>query len=453
MKTLSSKAATADVPGRQYRIWPYSLAGLVVVVLFFGSLVAWSMTAEISGAVIAPGKLAVESNRKTVEHLDGGIVGDILVREGDRVAAGALLVRLDDTVERANLAVLDIQLTELSARGARLRAELSQSEAIAFAPELLAKTSRPEVLEIVNGERELFRARKASRDGQRRILEQRIASFHDQVKGLEAQHRARSRQISLAEQELAVIERLQKKDLAPITRVLELKSRIQMIAALRAEHATDMARAENAIGEIELQIGGNQQRFLEGVTDELQAAQTSLLDLSERHVAAAARLSRLDILAPRSGIILGLKVHTIGGVIRPGEPILDIVPETDDLILEAQVQPKDIDKVRAGLRSKIRLSAFDQQTTPEIQGTLQSISADRLEDPSRGTSYFVARIRIEPDEVRKLGDLELLPGMPAEVFIQTGERLAISYFLKPLLDNLTRAFKGRLSAGPSAVVN
>ena len=442
MKALIIQPSVPPIESyREDNAKPYVALGLMVVLLLFGGLIAWSLTASIGGAVIAPGTVAVESNRKSVEHLEGGIVGALLVREGDRVEAGQLLLRLDDTVERASLAVLDDQLVELRARSARLRAELHDEQTIDFGPALQARRGELKAQQLLEAETDLFQARKASRESRREVLEQRVAGFQDQIAGLARQQDARSRQIALTEQELVGVEKLHVKGHAPLTRVLELKGRLQQFAALQAEHATDIAIASNSIGETRLRMSGDNQAFLESVSTELRDVQASILNLAERHSAAQARLSRLDISAPQSGIVLGLTAHTIGGVVRPGEPIMEIVPADDALVLEARVQPTDVDKVRAGLRSKIRLSAFDQQTTPEINGTLESISADRLEDPRRGEAYFLARIRIVEDETNKLDGLELVPGMPAEVFIETGERLAISYLLKPLLDNVTRAFK------------
>ncbi len=442
MKALIIQPSESRIePYREDSARPYAALGFLVVLLLFGGLIAWSLTASIGGAVIAPGTVAVESNRKSVEHLEGGIVGALLVREGDKVEAGQLLLRLDDTVERASLAVLDDQLVELRARSARLRAELHDQGVIDFGAALLECQSEPKVRQLLAAETDLFQARKASRESRSEVLEQRIAGFKGQIAGLERQQDARSRQIALTEQELAGVEKLHVRGHAPLTRVLELKGRLQQFAALQAEHATDIAIATNSIGETLLRMNEDKQAFSESVSTELRDVQASILNLAERHGAAQARLSRLDISAPQSGIVLGLTTHTIGGVVRAGEPIMEIVPADDALVLEARVQPTDVDKVRAGLRSKIRLSAFDQQTTPEVFGTLESISADRLEDARLGEPYFLARIRIEENETSKLEGLKLVPGMPAEVFIETGERLAISYLLKPLLDNVTRAFK------------
>ena len=419
---------------------PFILAGLVVVIGLFGGLLAWSATATIDGAVVAPGTVVVDSNRKAVQHLDGGIIGAILVREDDSVAAGQVLLRLDDTIERAELAIVVDQLHELMARQARLRAEVDGSETVAFDAALLALGGEAKVRGILDGQLELFRAGKAAREGRRRILEQRIANFRDQIAGLKAQRAARSRQMKLIRQELAGVERLHEKGHAPLTRVLELKRQLSRIEAQSAEHSTDIARATNSIGEVGLQKIQIDQDFREEVTEQLRDVQARIQGLVERRVAAEARLARIEVRAPQSGRVLALKAHTVGGVIRAGETVMEIVPDDDALVLQARVLPQDVDKLRSGQSSRIRLSAFDQQTTPEVLGTLESLSADQLED-SRGGTYFVARIRIDDAELARLGDLELVPGMPAEVFIRTGERLAISYLLKPLLESFARAFK------------
>ncbi|MCG8544083.1 MAG: HlyD family type I secretion periplasmic adaptor subunit [Alphaproteobacteria bacterium] len=420
---------------------PYIVAGLLLVVLLLGGLFAWSATAKIDGAVVAPGTVVVESNRKPVQHLEGGVIGAVFVREGDAVDAGQVLIRLNDTIERANLAVVVDQLHALMARHARLRAEIDGADAIAFAAELLTLRDNANVRDTLDGQAELFRARRAARNGQHRIFEQQIANFRDQIDGLKAQRAARSRQMHLIRQELAGVGKLYKKGHAPVTRILELKRQLSRIEAQRAEHTTDIARATNSIGEVRLRQIQAGQDFRETVTTELRDVQARLQTLVERRVAAEARLARIEITAPQSGTVLALKAHAVGGVIQAGETILEIVPGDDELLVQTQVLPKDVDKVQVGQRSRIRLSALDLQVTPEIFGTLESVSADRLEDPRGGAGYFVTRIRIDDAELAKLGNLELVPGMPAEVFIQTGERLAISYLLKPLLESVTRAFK------------
>lgn len=428
-------------PTRHENATPYILCGLAIVTLLIGGLFTWSVTATIDGAVIAPGTVVVESSRKAVQHVEGGVIGEIFVREGDAVEAGQLLIRLDDRIERANLAVIVDQLHELMARRARLRAEVDGDQALEYEDALLDLRTASKVRAVLDGQLELFAARKAARDGQRRILQQRIASFRDQIAGLKDQRAARSRQIRLIREELAGVEQLNKKGLAPVTRVLELKRQLTRIEAESAEHTTDIARATNSISEVQLQMIQVERTFKEEAARELRDVHARVQGLVERRVAAETRLARIDIAAPQSGTVLALKAHTIGGVIRAGETIMEIVPGDDDLILQAQVQPRDVNKVKPGQTARIRLTAFDPQTTPEVFGTLLAMSADRLEDSRRDTPYFVARIRIEDGELARLGDVELLPGMPAEVFIRTGEKVAIGYLLKPLLDTFARAFK------------
>ena len=430
----TATAARKDNSGR------YIVGGLALVVLLLGGLIGWAVTARIDGAVIAPGTVVVDSNRKTVAHLDGGIVGEILVREGERVIAGQRLIRLDDTLERAGLAIIVDQLHALTARRDRLNAELVEAEGIDFDAALLAAES-PKVREILDGQTALFEARRAARGGERKILTQRIAGLRRQIEGLKAQRAARGRQIALIKRELAGVQTLHDKGYSPLTRVLELEREAARIEAQRAEHGTEIARASNAIGEVELQIAQAAQDMREAVTAELRDAEARILNLTERRVAAETRLARIDIAAPQAGVVLGMTAHTIGGVIQAGAPIMQIVPHDDELVLRAQVSPQDVDKLRPGLASTIRFPAFDQQTTPAITGRLEGVSADRIDDAQRRVSYFAARIRIDEAERAKLGGLTLLPGMPAEVFIQTGERQVLSYLLKPLLDHMARALR------------
>ena len=420
----------------------YIFLGLAIVILLFGGLIAWSITAKISGAVIASGTVAVESKRKSVEHLDGGLVGAIFVQDGDRVEAGQVLLRLDDTIDRANSVILRGQLDELMARQARLEAELARNEIIAFPAVLLSRANRPEVADILQGQADLLAARSTARQGEHRLMEQRIANFRQQIKGFDAQNAAKGRQLSLIRKELEGVETLYKQGHAPITRLLALQRDAAEIESERAELTSGKASAANQIGEVELRMIQAEHDLREEVTAELRSIQTQIYSLTEQQVAAEERLKRIEIRAPQAGTVFASKVHTLGGVVEAGEVVMEIVPEGDDLILEAKVPVQDVDKVAAGQGSRVRLTAFDQQTTPEMTGKVETVSADSVYDDLRGTSFYLARIRLAEGELAKLEEeLELVPGMPAEIFIQTGERPAIAYFVKPLIDNFTRAFR------------
>ena len=420
---------------------PYLALGLLLVLLLVGGLGAWALSARLNGAVIATGKLAVQSSHKTVQHLEGGIVGEIFVKEGDLVERGQLLVRLDDTLDRAGHGILTGQLDELQARAARLTAERDGAAEIAFPEPLLARAAEPTVAKSLRGEQALFAARRATRDGAAKLLKQRIARFEEEIAGLAAQARSKKRQIDLLEKELAGLRKLYEKGYAPITRILALERQAEALAGERAAHRADIARARNGIGETELQLAQAENDHREAVTSELRTLEAEIFGLIERKAAVEARLARVEIRAAESGRVLNMTAKTVGGVIRAGDPILDIVPQGEELVVEAQIPVADIDKVARGLPSVVRLSALDQANTPEVAGIVESVSADRVLDERSNQPHFLARIRLSAAESR-LGDgLDLVPGMPAEVFIQTGERQALSYFLKPLTDRLARSFK------------
>jgi HlyD family type I secretion membrane fusion protein len=420
---------------------PYILFGFVVVLSVFGGLGAWAALAPLSGAVIAPGVVVVDSNQKTVQHLEGGIVSEILVRDGDWVAQGALLVRLDDTRAAANLAILDGQLHVLRAREARLLAERDLKEALAFPADLLQLKDRADVLEILNGEQDQLEARRATLAGEMAILGERAGQFREEIGGIEIQVEAKTRQMSLIGQELGGLRQLYEKGYAPLTRILALEREAERLRGERGEHKAEIARTKGSIGEAELQIVQLGKTFREEVVAELRDTQTQIFDLSQRRVAAADDVRRVEVRAPIGGIVMGLGVHTLGGVVSPGEPILYIVPSNDTLVIEAQVATSDIDKVAPGLTSVIRLSAFNLRSTPELLGEVATVSPDRFVDEATGHQYYKARVTIDESELAKLDGLALLPGMPAEVFINTGERKALSYFVKPFTDSLARTFR------------
>lgn len=424
-----------------YRLKPVIFVGGCLIVLLFGGFGSWAAIASIAGAVVASGVVTVDSNRKTVQHLEGGIVSELLVRDGDEVQKGQLLVRLDDTRASANLGIIASQLDTFEARLSRLLAESNSSVKILFSEGLLLRRDDKAVQDILERQEALFQARQASLKGQVSLLEQRIAQFKEQIRGLEAQEKSKAKQRELLVQELTGIRKLYEKGHAPITRVLELERAAEAMKGERGHHIASIAQAEKGIGETELEILQIQKTFREEVEAELIDVQSEVFNLQEQKVAALDEHNRIEVRAPRAGKVVGMNVHTVGGVVSAGQAILDIVPKEDKLIVEARVEPQHVDKVLIGLSANVRLSAFDMRTTPEVTGHVIAVSADRFTDEATGLSYYLARVEIPEEELEKLGGLALLPGMPAEVFILTGDRTALSYLVKPLSDSIMRAFR------------
>ena len=436
--TMIDATSVTDVPVRESSLG-YIVLGLSIIVVLLGGLGAWALTAQLNGAIVASGRLTVESNRKTVQHLDGGIVRKILVKDGDVVAPGQLLVSLDSTIDQATFDATVVKLDELGARAARLIAERDGMPSIDFPEEMVARAHEPSVVKVMQGERDLFEARRSSAAGTERLLQQRVDGFDQQIVGLEGQIASKGRQVELVMEEHKNLKVLYDKGYATLTRLLALQRQAEQLLGERAAHGSDIATVKNSIAETELELGQIKRDFQEIVTAELRTVEAEIFGLQERRIAAEERLKRAGIVASHAGVVLDLAVHTVGGVITPGQPILDIVPDTDELLVEAQIATSDIDKVSLGQASVVRLSAFSQDETPEIEGTVRSVSADRLIDEVTGQPYYVARIDIAGQQLSS-GGIELVPGMPAEVFIETGDRTAISYFVKPLTDRLAKTF-------------
>lgn len=432
---------TEALPRMTANAKPYILFGLVIVFIMFGGLGTWAAIAQLSGAVIAPGVIAGSLKRQTVQHLEGGIVSELLVRDHDTVAAGQLLIRLDNTRARATLGIIDGRLDELRAQVARLRAERDGLKDLVLPATLQERIAEPAVSEIVGGQIELFKARRSALEGETDILTQRVSQLGDQTLGLEAQKTARERQSELIGEELEGLEQLFRQGYAPRTRVLELQRAAERLRGEVGEFASEIARTGTQIGETRLQIIQLQRDSVELAVEQLREARAQIFDLEQRRAAALDELKRLDIFAPKAGAVVGLDVHTLGGVIAPGQPLMDIVPEEDELVVEAQIAPQDIDKIAGGLAAVVRLSAFNLRTTPELNGTVFTVSADRLIDPASGLPYYSVGVYIPDSEMARLDGLSLMPGMPAEVFIMTGERSALSYLVKPLTDSLAHVFR------------
>ena len=414
--------------------------GLIVLLLAFG-VGGWAATTQIAGALIAQGSVVVDSNVKKVQHPTGGVVGKLNVQDGDRVKAGDILVQLDDTITRANLAIVTKGLDELAARKARLEAERDGAESVAFPPALLARASEPSVAVALTNERKLFELRRSARLGQKAQLNQRITQLQDEIRGLTAQQEAKAREITLIGKELEGVRELWKNNLVQITRMTALERDAARLEGERGQLMAAVAQAKGKISETELQVIQIDQDLSSEVAKDMREVDAKSGEYVERKVAAEDQLKRIDIRAPQDGVVLESKVHTVGGVIPAGDAIMLIVPETDNLMVEAKVNPHEIDQVQVGQMAVLRFSAFNLRTTPEINGTVTRVSADTTTDQRTGQNYYTTRIAMTKKEIARLGDVKLIPGMPVEAFVQTGERSVMSYLMKPLQDQFMRAFR------------
>jgi HlyD family secretion protein len=407
----------------------------------------WLALVPLAGAVVVPGNLVVQSNVKTIQHPTGGVVAEIKVHDGMHVDAGELLVRLDATQTKANLQMVNKQLDELRARIARLIAERDGLERPEIPSELAAKSDEDNVRSLLTSENSLFKARFNARKSQKDLLQSRVAQLSEEISGLDAQVDSKAKQLELIAGELNGVQDLYDKHLVPLTRLTTLQREAARIEGERGQLISAIAETKSKIGEAQLQIVRIDQDFRTDVVKELGETQGKEAELVERGVAAQDQLDRIEIRAPTSGVIHQLSAHTIGGVIRASDAIMEVVPDSDELLVETRLQPNDIDQVRLGQKAFVRFSAFNQRTTPQLTGTVSYVSAttshDQAGQGAQGTvqgSYFTVRVVLAEEERRRLGGLQLVPGMPAEVFMQTGSRTMMSYLFKPIADQMQRAF-------------
>ncbi|MGY4436199.1 HlyD family secretion protein [Bradyrhizobium sp. F1.13.1] len=422
----------------------YMIVGMIMFGLVTFGVGGWATTTQLSGAVIAQGVVVVDSSVKKVQHSTGGIVGELRVREGDRVNAGDILIRLDETQTLANATIVTNSLDELFARQSRLEAERDGEQPV-FPKALLdrAKESNSQASRAITAERKLFDLRRQARSGQKAQLQEKSAQLENEIKGLTGQTEAKQKEVDLIRQELEGVRSLWQKNLVPITRLNSLERDAARLEGERSQLAGMIAQSKGKIAEIGLQIIQIDQDLRTEVGKDLIETRSKLAELGERKTAAVDQLNRVDIRAPQSGRVHELNVHTVGGVISPGEQIMLIVPDADSLAVEVKIAPRDIDQVYLGQTATMRFAAFNQKTTPEIDGEVSMVSADITQDQRAGTSYYTGRVLLKPEELAKLGSAKLLPGMPVEVFIKTAGRTALSYLLKPLHDQAGRAFKER----------
>jgi HlyD family secretion protein len=417
------------------------VAAIVVVSVLVVGVGGWAATAVISGAVVASGSLVVDTNVKKVQHPTGGIVGELRVRDGDRVHAGDIVVRLDETVTRANLAIVTKGLGEMMARKARLESERDGLDTITFPAQLVADAGDPDRAAAMDSERKLFDLRKTARSGQKAQLKERTAQLGEEITGLAAQQNSKAKEIALIDRELAGVRELWKQNLVQLTRLTALEREAARLDGERGQLVAAAAQAKGKIAETALQILQIDQDLASDVAKELRDVDGKIGEFVERKVTAEDQLKRIDIRAPQDGSVFQLAVHTVGGVITAGDPIMLIVPEADNLSVEVKVNPQDIDQLQLNQKAILRFSAFNARTTPEIEGIVTRISADTSTDQRTGQTYYTVRISMPAEQIERLGNVKLLPGMPVEAFVQTGDRTMLSYLMKPLHDQVMRAFR------------
>jgi HlyD family secretion protein len=435
----SAEKASPSLAERSIR--RYLIAGVLLVVALVGGIGGIAARTELAGAVIAQGLFVVDSHVKKVQHQTGGIVGILKVRDGDVVSEGDLLARLDDTQTRANLSIVADRLDQLSARRARLLAERDDRDDIEFPADLRSGAGQSKIADLMASEKRLFDLRRTARSGQKAQLESRIDQLKKQAGGLLTQEQSKRREIELIESELVGLEGLWAKNLVSLERVTTERRASARLSGEAGQLVASQAEVQGKISETRLQILQIDQDMRSEVAKDLRDIESQTAELVERKVAAEDQLRRTDIRAPQTGVVHQLSVHTIGGVVGPGEPIMLIVPLFDTLRVQARITPQDIDQVQIGQIATLRLSAFNQRVTPELEGKVVEISPDLTEDQKSGASYYTARIEISPSELAKLGKLKIVPGMPAEAFIQTSSRSIMSYLIKPMHDQFERAFR------------
>ncbi|PTX58087.1 HlyD family secretion protein [Litoreibacter ponti] len=416
--------------------------GVLALVFLLGGFGIWAVQANIAGAIIAPGRIEVDQNRQVLQHPDGGVVAEVRVREGDRVERGQLLIKLDATRLRSELLIVEGQLFELIARAARLKAERDDLDEITVDPLLIkAADSRPQLQELIDGQQRLFKTRVSSAAQAVEQLEKRKAQIANQVDGVRAQQAALETQLALLEEELTAQQDLLDKGLAQASRVLALRREEARLRGTVGELTASTAESEGRITEIDLEIIRLQTQREEDAITQLRDLQYREFELREQRLSLQERLSRLDITAPVSGLIFGLSVFAERAVIQPAEALMFIVPQDRPLVITGEIEPIHVDEVFIGQDVTLRFATFDARTTPEVFGSISSISGDAFRNETTGRSFYRVEMTLKEGEMARLGGVELLPGMPVDGFIQTSERSPMSYLLKPLTDYFNRAFR------------
>lgn len=431
-----SEAVVKQLPPQSDR--GFQLVGFILFLIVFVGFGGWSVLAPLGSAAPAPGMLVVESERQVIQHLEGGILETLLVRQGDRVEAGQVLAELDVTQVRASLDVAESQLKSTEAQVARLRAERADLDVIDW-PSALLSSANPRVLDLMDEQRFLFEKRRRSLEGELSILKRRVEQLSSRIEGLESTQATRRELLESFQREYKTLSKLLNEGFVDETRVRDLERRIVEVRGEIQTIQSDMKSAEIQIGETELQIIQRRSVFDAEVQGQLAELQARRVELEEQVRVAEDRLQRSQIKAPAEGVVLTIEVTTEGGVIPAGQPFMTLVPNEDELIIEAQVNPVDVDRVNVGQPAEVQFSSFDANAMPKIFAEVLSVSADALADPNTGASYYLAKLNIPEAELPKLSGYDLVPGMPVNVLIQTGERTLWQYLTKPLAQGMSKA--------------
>ena len=411
------------------------MAGFLIILLGFGGLGAWAALAPLQSAALAPGVVKVSSGRKIIQHLEGGIVKEILVKEGQEVSAGQVLIRLDDTIPRTRVEMLRGRLDRLLIRAARLEAERSGADRVAIPEELEPRRDEPEVAQLLAGEERVFRSRRDLLRGQTDVYRQRSQQAEEKITGLQDQMKSVRTQLNYIRKEIKAATQLLEKGIYEKPKYYALKRTEARLSGQLGAYRSKIAETRELIIENQLRVIELEKRTQKEINAQLQKARTDIFDLRDQLRVASDTLARTEIVAPEAGTVVGLQVHTINGVIKKGASILGIVPRDDRLIIEARVRIEDIDVVHRGLEAEVRLTAFNMRTTPTLPGKVTRVSADRFEDPRTGMAYYLAEVAIDPGHTN---DLELFPGMSAQVYLVTGKRTTMEYLLKPIQDSIRK---------------
>ncbi len=418
----------------------FALAGYGLIFLTFGVMGLWAAIAKVDKAVVAGGWVSVETNKKTVQHLEGGIVKEILVKEGQHVNKDQPLVRLESTQARANSDLLSNQLMAALALEARLLAERDNKPKIDWPQEFRDYQKSPFLTSLVEDEDRQFLERRETLNGQINILESKRRQLKTEIEGIAIEKKATEKQVDYINQELVGLRALLKKQLVPANRVLTMERERTRLEGIIGKSITDTAKAETSVNEMGIQIEQIKQKFREEVATNLLDIRTKLSDFRQKHIVASDVLRRIELTAPRSGTVQNLKAFTLGQVVRPGEPILDIVPEDEKLIIQAQFQPQDIDVVHDGQKAEIRFPAFHSRTLPTMEGVIETLSRDRMVDEVSKQPYYLGTIAISKADIPDDYRTRLRPGMPAEVIVAAGERTVLNYLVSPLSSAIRKTF-------------